>query len=538
MKTFNTTGRCISDKHYMVCIDDKLAEIQKMVDKGDYFIINRARQYGKTTTLRILAEFLKEDYTIISLDFQKMSNAKFEDEHIFAAAFTEYLIKTIKNKKKPVYDLCSSVLEELSNNSKNNKSFALVELFTHLSELCDTAKKPVVLIIDEVDSATNNQVFLDFLAQLRGYYLDREETPIFHSVILAGVYDMIVLYHDIKNLKRKIRPDGEHKYNSPWNIAETFDVDMSFSAKGIAGMLTEYENDYHTGMDVFELAQSIYDYTSGYPFLVSLICKTIDMNVSEKCNRLKGTAAWSVGGVNEAVKIILKEPATLFDSLIKQINSYKELRDMIHAILFQGDELTFNTDNEVINLGAMFGYIKDKNGNVAVANRIFETRLYNLFLSEEELTNATYREAQKDKNQFIKNGILDMDLVMQKFVAHFHDVYGDNDKKFVEKYGRKFFLLYLKPIINGVGNYYVEAETRDLKRTDVIVDYLGMQFIIELKIWNGEKYNMEGESQLADYLERYHLNKGYLLSFSFNKNKEIGVKTVKYGDKTILEAIV
>jgi len=49
---------------------------------------------------------------------------------------------------------------------------------------------------------------------------------------------------------------------------------------------------------------------------------------------------------------------------------------------------------------------------------------------------------------------------------------------------------------------------------------------------------MEGESQLADYLERYHLNKGYLLSFSFNKNKVIGVKTVKYGDKTILEAIV
>ena len=75
----------------MVCIDDKLAEIKKMVDKGDYFIINRARQYGKTTTLRILAEFLKEDYTIISLDFQKMSNAKFEDEHIFASAFTEYL---------------------------------------------------------------------------------------------------------------------------------------------------------------------------------------------------------------------------------------------------------------------------------------------------------------------------------------------------------------------------------------------------------------------------------------------------------------
>ena len=42
----------------------------------------------------------------------------------------------------------------------------------------------------------------------------------------------------------------------------------------------------------------------------------------------------------------------------------------------------------------------------------------------------------------------------------------------------------LKPIINGTGNYYLEAQTRDERRTDVIVDYLGEQFIVELKIWH------------------------------------------------------
>lgn len=31
----------------------------------------------------------------------------------------------------------------------------------------------------------------------------------------------------------------------------------------------------------------------------------------------------------------------------------------------------------------------------------------------------------------------------------------------------------LKPIINGIGNYYIEAQTRDGRRTDIIVDYLG-----------------------------------------------------------------
>ena len=40
---------------------------------GDYFVINRARQYGKTTTLKALGRFLIHDYTVMSLDFQVMS---------------------------------------------------------------------------------------------------------------------------------------------------------------------------------------------------------------------------------------------------------------------------------------------------------------------------------------------------------------------------------------------------------------------------------------------------------------------------------
>lgn len=105
-------------------------------------------------------------------------------------------------------------------------------------------------------------------------------------------------------------------------------------------------------------------------------------------------------------------------------------------------------------------------------------------------------------------------------------------------YGRKFFLLYLKPIINGTGNYYLEAQTRDARRTDVIVDYLGEQFIVELKIWHGSEYNERGEKQLADYLEYYHKDKGYMLSFNFNQKKEVGVKEIRVGNRTIVEAVV
>lgn len=99
-------------------------------------------------------------------------------------------------------------------------------------------------------------------------------------------------------------------------------------------------------------------------------------------------------------------------------------------------------------------------------------------------------------------------------------------------------MLYLKPIINGVGNYYIEAQTRDQTRTDIIVDYLGKQFVIEIKIWRGDAYNRRGQKQLAEYLDYYHLDYGYLLSFNFNKNKKAEIKEIIIENRTILEVVV
>lgn len=84
----------------------------------------------------------------------------------------------------------------------------------------------------------------------------------------------------------------------------------------------------------------------------------------------------------------------------------------------------------------------------------------------------------------------------------------------------------------------MEAQTRDLGRTDVIVDFHGEQFVIEMKVWHGNEYNKRGEKQLLDYLDAYHKNKGYMLSFNFNKKKSIGVHEIAVGDKILIEAVV
>lgn len=534
-KVFNTAAICIPQEHYMVNLDSRVREIKKLVDAGKYFTINRARQYGKTTTLRALYRNLMKDYYVVSLDFQTFGSAEFETESRFANSFADSILEELERRYRELPKKMEESLENLRRKISErplNENFTLRLLFGYLGDLCASADKPIVIMIDEVDSASNNQVFLDFLAQLRAQYIDRDIQPAFQSVILAGVYD-------IKNLKRKLRPEEDHKYNSPWNIAAEFTVDMSFSKEEIAGMLEEYEADYHTGMNINDMAQRLYNYTSGYPFLVSRLCQLMDERISQEEAYPSLSDVWTKKGFEEAVRMLLSEKNTLFESLFNKLKDYPELNQTIQTILFTGKSIAYNADETSIDIATMLGFVKNQNGKVVIANRIFETRLYNYYLSSVEMQSKDiYDKSLLDKNRFVMNGHLNMDLILERFVVHFHDIYGDWDEKFIEKEGRKYFLLYLRPIINGVGNYYIEAETRDQRRTDVIVDYLGERYIIELKIWHGEEYNRQGEEQLVDYLNSYHLDKGYMVTFSFNQKKEIGVQQVEVDSKTIIEAVV
>ena len=73
---------------------------------------------------------------------------------------------------------------------------------------------------------------------------------------------------------------------------------------------------------------------------------------------------------------------------------------------------------------------------------------------------------------------------------------------------------------------------------DVVIHYRERRYIIELKIWHGDRYNAKGEKRIMDYLDSYGLDEGYLLIFSFNKTKAPGVEKINIGDKTIYEGVV
>jgi hypothetical protein len=522
MRKFNVTGVCVPGKHYMADISEKLKKIREFIYGECYFTINRARQYGKTTTLNMIQQTLPAEYICASISFEGLGDETFVSQEAFCPTFVGQVAKALKFT--PVSKEYSDKWADCGITDFNNLS-------EHIADMCKGNK--IVLMIDEVDKTSNNRVFLDFLSMLRTKFLARQtgKDCTFHSVILSGVYD-------IKNTKLKMISEGSYTpapseskiYNSPWNIAVDFDIDMSFSPKEISTMLKEYEADRGTGMDIAEISEEIHVHTNGYPFLVSRICQHIE----EKLDR-----EWSLAGVQKAVNIIIYEHNTLFDDIYKNLESDKELYQLLYSILVLGESYTFKTGNPVIDLAHMFGIIENKNGIAKVSNRIFETIIYDYFISKDQ-TSAEPKKIKGVISEAIKNGRLDMELCLRKFADHYGEMFTEKDIGFLERHGRLLFLSYLRPFINGEGYYHIESETRNQRRMDIAVDFGNEQFIIELKVWRGEKYNQEAYEQLLEYMEGKKTDTAYLLTFDFRKdaNKKPKAEWVEFDGKRIFDVVI
>ncbi|MEE1039043.1 MAG: AAA-like domain-containing protein [Eubacterium sp.] len=373
MRSFNVTGVCIPEKHYMVDVSARVQNIKAtLVSPGQYFTINRARQYGKTTTLYMLEKALQSEYAVISLSFEAADDL-FQSRYHFAIGFIKKVSKRLK-----VLGVESNIVQEWEKSISKEMPFE--DLNDRITALCQSCSKKIVLMLDEVDKSSDNQIFLSFLGLLRTKYLELQkgEDDTFFSVILAGVYD-------IKNLKLKYRTGEEEKYNSPWNVAADFDVDMSFSANDIATMLEVYEQDHHTGMVISAIANELYAYTSGYPYLVSRLCQLIDENMQDGIS-------WNHQGILAAVRLLLKDKNTLFDDIQKKLTDFPQLRDMLYAMLFQGITYPYHAYSNIISVGESVGFIKERNNQVVVANRIYEMWIYNLFIAEDSLHDKTIVE--------------------------------------------------------------------------------------------------------------------------------------------------
>lgn len=405
-KRFNIAGTCIPQKHYMADTSEKLSRMIRLIEQESYFTINRARQYGKTTTLMLLWSRLKEKYVVINISFEGMGMDAFGSEDAFVRRFCGRVEKNLR---------LSGYSEAKQNIWK-----------------CTAGKE---------------------------------------------------------NLKLKLRPDEERKYNSPWNIAVDFPIDMSLSVPEISSMIREYEEEQEFTIAAEDVACEIRRYTSGYPFLVSLICLWMDERVS---GELSLKDCWTPRGVRAAAREILKGTNPLFDDMIKNLENNPKFRSFVEGILFHGNQIPYKVSNTEINLGVTFGIIGEKEGLCKISNIMFETYIYDHFIADQVIGKQVLSTS---RTQFVdENGDLEMDAILEKF--------------------------------------------QDLMKAEYRREY-----IVELKLWSGPKKHEEGLRQLLNYMESRGQKKGWLLTFCFLKNREKRIEEYTrtencLGDKSIYSVVV
>lgn len=521
-KKFNVTGTCFADEHYMADVSAKLEKTAQMIEDGEYFIINRPRQYGKTTTLNTLEKTLKDkdEYLVLDMSFEGIGDAIFEDEKLFCVGFVELLSESAEYTSP---ELVAPFLAEAPATDTMKK------LAQTITILLNKTNKKVVLFIDEVDKSSNNQLFVSFLAMLRTKYLNRQRVKTFHSIVLAGL-------HDVKTLKLKIRPDEEQKYNSPWNIAADFLVDMNLFPNEIKPMLVDYMSEKGVKMDTQLIADDLFYYTSGYPYLVSKMCKIID----EQILPTKKIKEWTKEDVFKAFKMLLEEPNnTNFDSLFKTLRNDTALYQFVYSMLMNGEVFPFSFDNPIVSMGVMHGILaKSEKGTVMIQNRIYRERISNMMVSEWTTTEGTRPGKRLYLNSFkdpymLPNNRLNLEKALLRFQAFMREQYSRHDRDFLERHGRLVFLSFMKPIINGSGYDFKEPQISEERRLDVTITFYEHKYVVELKIWYGKAAHTEGLNQLANYLDRLDLDEGYLLIFDHAEVKEWGSGWIDHNEKRI-----
>jgi hypothetical protein len=513
-KRFNTTGNCFEHLHYMMDDSRRFKAILEMVEYGDYFVINRPRQYGKTTMLFALTHklYAMADYLPVKLSFEHTDASVFKSGLDFAEMFLWQLQVEVRRRYPAlahlVADISLSRLEDLS---------------VWIDNFINAVGKKVVLLIDEVDKSSNYEPFLHFLSVLRTKYLARNDgESTFHSVILAGV-------HDIKSLKFKLRNPEDAQTNSPWNVAVDFEVVMEFYPNEIAYMLRQYSEAEGVTMDFEAIAERLYYHTSGYPFLISKLCK----NIAEKILPTKENKnTWTLDDVEASVQLLLKENNTNFDSLIKNLENNESLYNLVYAILIDGYQIGFDANEPTIRLGQTYGILKG-NGIVKIHNRVYEQCIYNYMAAAQFQKIINQRQQTIGDNYVSDNGGLDLEAVLRKFQAFMKENYSQKNDRYIEREWRLLFLSFLKPIINGKGHDFKEVQVSQEKRLDIVVTYLQHKYIIELKLWDGPKAHGKGLTQLADYLDIHGVQKGFLLIFDDRKNLTWAVKNIEHNGKEI-----
>jgi len=359
--------------------------------------------------------------------------------------------------------------------------------------------KPIVLLLDEVDALRDDN-FLALLYQLRSGFVARTQHAFPHAMGLIGL-------RDVRDYKIRLRPDSESLGTaSPFNIkAKSLFVDR-LDADDITGLLQQHTQ--ATGQ-VFEPAaiRLISHLSQGQAWLVNALANEIVAEILDEDTSLPVTEAL----VWQAKEALILRRDTHLDSLVDKLRE-ERVKPVVTAVI-NGSAPNFDAYDEAVLYCRNLGLIAT-GSPVRFANPIYQEIIPRVlsFGFQESIPQDYATPAW-----YIRAGKLDMDALLRAF----QEFYREHADAWLEKYdfremGRQLLLMaFLQRIVNGGGRIEREMAIGN-GRADLVIQYGGDRFVLELKLKYHPGSEADGLRQLSRYLDRLGQADGYLILFERN----------------------
>lgn len=405
---------------------------------------------------------------------------------------------------------------------RSKATFALYHL---LDAWASQAPKPIVLLIDEIDTLLGNSL-ISVLRQLRAGYADRpEHFP--SSVVLCGVRD--VRDYRLRTDDRQPMVTG----GSAFNIKATSLRLSNFDLSEIALLYQQHSQE--TGQIFEPLAvQQVWELTKGQPWLVNALAQEACFEMAAGRNPQQPiTPALIV----EAKERLIARRETHLNQLTDKLREAR-VRHVIEPLLTSENSPLVLPEDDV-DYAKDLGLLDPLARPLQIANPIYRE------IIPRALTYITEETISRDPAGFIGP---DQSLNLPKLLTAFQQFFREHSEWWVERFDYKeagpqlLLQAFLQRIVNGGGR--IEREYGlGRGRTDLLVIWPTpgriQRAVIELKLLTKslQRTEREGLAQTWEYMDKVGADEGHLVIFDRTAGKSweerLFVRPEQFQNKTI-----
>ncbi len=489
-KSFNTSGPCLPDRHHMLPPLPRMSEAQALVELGRYFVLRAPRRSGVTTSLLAFARALTASGSYAAI-YASCETAEASGDNTEAAQ--QLIVRSLVRAASHLlpFELQPPTCAEHE-----------ADLAAFVRSWCKTSSRPVVLVLDELDTLTPRSL-ASVLRQLSAGYGHRPgHAP--WSVMLYARRDVRV---------DDITASDERPTTIPFETTLELPDLQALSPGDVTALLEQHTTETGQRFEPDALAR-ITELSGGHPWLVNAIA-------NELTRKVEVDGPIGLGHVDDAEARLVRARATHLDALAHTLAKPRVQRVLAPIIAGEAPEVDapFEADvAAVVDVGLV------RTNPLRIANPIYAEVIARV------LSDPVQSIVFVEPRRFVQpDGRFDLDALLRGFAAFWFEP-GESlveTMPYAEAGPQLMFIAFLQRVVNGGGvvthEYGAGCRRIDLLLTWPWTDANGKRQVqreaIELKVWrDGRKEPLdEGLEQLDGYLDRVGLAEGVLILFDRRK---------------------